>query len=322
VPTIRLTAAPPLIFLRPVGFDPASAMTLLQLAGNMDAAVRWRLPPPGQEPDAYIAPEGALGLPALEYRDTGSDTQPDASMLQLDDNGWYKGRPVCVLRSHIDPPTPTDTQDTQNMQDDLAHGLRLTALLLGRTRALYTVAAQAWCARPDLAPGITEWRAQGRLLATVDTARWQVWLYPGLEPEQLAHASIGNADSVSAPECVGFECLPLEWLLWSLAQRCDEALLQHLLPERFLHLPIVHRRPSTLSRKQLGRHGKAVLQITEMHAKTAQQLRHALGLSEPALWRVLAGLALTRAIQVEHPGRWHHRLRHRLHHLLARWLQN
>ncbi len=41
-------------------------MTLLKLAAGLSETVRWRLPPPGQEPDAYIAPEGALGLPALE----------------------------------------------------------------------------------------------------------------------------------------------------------------------------------------------------------------------------------------------------------------
>jgi hypothetical protein len=313
VPTTSLASTLPLFFLRPVGFDPAGALALLRAASAQEHTVRWRLPPPGQEPDAYIAPEGALGLPALEYRDSGSDTQPDASMLQLDENGWYHGRPVCVVRraDAWDAPAPAEALD------DLAHGLRLLAMQLGRTQALYQLAAQTWAALPDLPPAVLEWRTQGRLLAAVDTACWQVWLYPGLEPEQLAAAALSQNPQPPDADCFGFEQLPLEWLLWSFAQRCEEALLTKLLPERFLHLSIVHRRPTVLSSKQLGRHGKGVLKLTEIHAKTASELRHTLGLSEAALLRVLSALALTRAIQVEHPGR----VRHRLHKLLPRWLR-
>jgi hypothetical protein len=313
VPTNRLASTPPLFFLRPVGFDPASALALLKAAAAQEHTVRWRLPPPGQEPDAYIAPEGALGLPALEYRDSGSDTQPDASMLQLDENGWYHGRPVCVVRratAWSEPALP-------EALDDLAHGLRLLAMQLGRTQVLYLLAAQTWAVHPDLSPAVLEWRSQGRLLAAVDTAYWQAWLYPGLEPEQLSAATLSQSKQVPSADCFGFEQLPLEWLLWSFAQRCEEALLTRLLPERFLHLALVHRRPTIMSSKQLGRHGKGVLRLTEMHAKTATELGHALGLSEAGLLRVLSALALTRAIQVEHPGRE----RHGLHKLLPRWLR-
>ncbi len=46
----------PLLFIRPIGFNAAESMAIALLMEQLsDASVRWRLPPPGVAPDAYIA---------------------------------------------------------------------------------------------------------------------------------------------------------------------------------------------------------------------------------------------------------------------------
>ncbi len=308
----ELALEPPLIFLRPVGFDPAVALALVKAAKNRQDLVRWRLPPGGMEPDGYIAPEGALGLPALEFRDTVSDTTPDASVLSLDEQGWYRGKPVCVVRGLA--PYASGMEVQRAIDDDLAHGLRLLATQLGRTRVIYDLGAQVWAARlasrQQMALGATGaynnhvWLWQNAVqnpLAAVDTRRGRAWLLPGLEPEQLETTRLVRGDTPPDAACVGFEQLPLEWLLWSFTQRCNVRALDDILPQDAFAHPWAQRRVGILGSKQLGRHAVAVIKLIGHGPRTAAELQEKLGLSETSLRRVLAGLLLTRALRLLRP---------------------
>jgi hypothetical protein len=301
------------MFLRPVGFDPAVALALAKAASELqEGLVRWRLPPSGMEPDAYMAPEGALGLPALEFRDTVSDTVPGESVLQLDEQGWYRGKPVCVVRGLAPQATAQEVQ--QAIEDDLAHGLRLLTTQLSRTRVIYELGAQVWAARvatrrsrSDRSPGplhaphphIWLWENQvANPLAAADTRRGRAWLLPGLEPEQLDTTRLVSSMVEPDTACTGFEQLPLAWLLWSYTQRCSGPELEQLLPPDALTLPLAQRRSEILGSKQLGRHGVAVIKLIDHGPRTAAELQEKLGLSDASLQRVLVGLLLIRAIRV------------------------
>jgi hypothetical protein len=54
--TSRVGSQAPLIFIRPIGFSAAESMAIVAQLGRIEGqAVRWRLPPQGVPPDAYIA---------------------------------------------------------------------------------------------------------------------------------------------------------------------------------------------------------------------------------------------------------------------------
>jgi hypothetical protein len=294
------------MFLRPIGFAPAVALALAKAAGELqEGLVRWRLPPSGMEPDAYIAPEGALGLPATEFRDTVSDNIPDTSVLQLDEQGWYRGKPVCVVRGLA--PDASAEQVQHAIEDDLAHGLRLLTIQLSRTRVIYELGAQVWAARVASRrkasgashPHIWVWENHvANPLAAADTRRGRAWLLPGLEPEQLDTTRLASAVLDPDAACVGFEQLPLAWLMWSFTQRCTGSEVERLLPADALTLPLVPRRTEILGSKQLGRNGVAVLKLVGHGRRTAKELQGKLGLSDDGLQRVVVGLLLIRAIRV------------------------
>jgi hypothetical protein len=307
----QAATTPPLMFLRPVGFAPGVALALAKAAEDLqEGLVRWRLPPSGMEPDAYIAPEGALGLPATEFRDTVSDTIPGESVLQLDEHGWYRGKPVCVVRGLAPQATAQEVQHA--IDDDLAHGLRLLTTQLSRTRVIYELGAQVWAARlasRRRAPGkgavaaphphVWLWENQvANPLAAADTRRGRAWLLPGLEPEQLDATQLVSSMVEPDAACVGFEQLPLAWLMWSYTQRCSRPELERLLPPDALTQPLARRRSEILGSKQMGRHSVAVIRLIEHGPRTASELQEKLGLTDITLRRVLVGLLLIRTIRV------------------------
>ena len=54
--TVPASSQAPLIFIRPIGFNAAESMAIVaQLGNHCGTLVRWRLPPQGVPPDAYIA---------------------------------------------------------------------------------------------------------------------------------------------------------------------------------------------------------------------------------------------------------------------------
>jgi hypothetical protein len=134
--TARADTQAPLIFIRPIGFNAAESMAIVaQLAGLNSDAVRWRLPPQGVPPDAYIAhirclmhttqmdapitqtaTALAIGKPADEFHplDSGSfnkrfaDSQSAAlplvaSITQPDMLSTFSGTTHALAGLHLDP---------------------------------------------------------------------------------------------------------------------------------------------------------------------------------------------------------------------------
>lgn len=134
--TVRLGLKAPLIFIRPIGFNAAESMAIAVLLGRADdQTVRWRLPPQGVPPDAYIAhirclmhtaqmdapitqtaTALAIGSPADEFHPTGSGAwrMPVkesasaplplvASVAQPDMLSTFSGTTHALAGLHLDP---------------------------------------------------------------------------------------------------------------------------------------------------------------------------------------------------------------------------
>jgi hypothetical protein len=134
--TVRAGSQAPLIFIRPIGFNAAESMAIVaQLAGLNSESVRWRLPPQGVPPDAYIAhirclmhtPQMdapitqtatalAIGKPADEFYPLDSGTfnkrfvesesaalPQVASIIQPDMLSTFSGTTHALAGLHLDP---------------------------------------------------------------------------------------------------------------------------------------------------------------------------------------------------------------------------
>jgi hypothetical protein len=301
-------SSPPLVFLRPVGFAPDDALRLMSAAKQMDETVRWRLPPPGVAPDAFLAHPACVSSSTHHLRQSQIKA-PDSVLsaheqvrLQLDKHGEYRGYPVHVLGSTIDSihfaEWPGESLDlhSREMLADLFLGLKQMADKQVSVRTLYALGREAWSQRERWKTHMVHVTAGGNLLAVIDPQRWCIHLKKDYRLDHLEAAG-----TIIAPQTVpfaahGFDILPLESALWAFAKRCAEPLLTDIVPTVFLNVPLSPRRPSNLSDSELGKDCVQILKTLDMQSLSANQLQEKLRLSRPALLRSLAGLALIRAI--------------------------
>lgn len=321
------SASPPLVFLRPVGLDADDSLRLVQAAKGMSQLVRWRMAPVGVQADVYLAHRANVVYgPAPrrgELGNSGHSSQLGAStssayghtQLYLNDHGWYKNHPVCLLGSADAHETPANAEQLPTLEFPAALSrLRLELERVEREiiglRAMYALGRTAWEERK-------RWRSHrlhiidgARLIAVIEPLHWRIHL---LSDAPIAQIELGNAMLVphsSAFAAPGFDVLPLEQALWEFAKRCPEGLLAQVLPSKYLREPLTHRRVSELSERELGDHCVVILRALDSQSRSADELQTSLRMSRPALLRALGCLALTRAIHPEYrPGGW------------LRWLQ-
>jgi hypothetical protein len=308
----------PLIFLRPIGISAADAMRLMELARRLPGSVRWRMAPAGVSADAYLVHRHSM--PASQARSSdspaagasnGQELDSDALIasalrmrkISLDHQGWYRGRPVCILGREADilgwgeddlPPLAFP-----DALKELEHGLRHLENELIGSLMLYAVGSLAWGER-------LKWRSHrlhaiegGQLLAVIDTQAWQFHLLDGCDVERMSNSTIVPMPRSGAFAAENFKTFLLEVALWEFAKRCPEAMLDHMLPSTYLTQALTHRRAPHLSDYAMGDHCVAILKALDTRSRTAQELEASLRMTRAALMRAITGLALIRAIQPE-----------------------
>jgi hypothetical protein len=305
----------PLVFVRPVGFSAADSLRLLKAAQLMDGPVRWRLAPSGVMADIYLAHADSIQK-STRLRASGDSASGNSqtsgfeySHLSVDDNGYHKNHPVCVLgqRSHDDAsatmlPALVFPQALQELQE----GLRKVQEELISQRMLYALGATAWEERRVWKTHRLHLQHQSRLVATIVPQNWEVHLSTDCTVEELDQAVVQTVPQSTGFAALGFDVLPLEHALWEFAKRCPEALLAQMVPTVYLTQPLTHRRIAQMSERALGDHCAAVLQLLDLGSRSADDIQKQLRLTRPALLRTLACLALIRAIQPQRQlsGMW------------------
>jgi hypothetical protein len=331
------SASAPLVFIKPVGFNTADSLRLMQAAQRLDETVRWRLAPAGVQADVYLAHRASVVYGPVTKPSPLQSLAPDSpgkqtlhstvaesisgvyehSRLRLDSKGMYKKQPVCLLGAQIETPDGGGLHRLPALQfpgalEELRIGLQQIANDLFILRVMYALGRCAWLER-------ARWKTHrlhvvdgAQLIAAVEAKHWRVHILSNVPVELIEAGSVILAPQSSMFGAPGFTTLPMEQALWEFAKRCPEPLLSQVLPSIYLRERLTHRRHSELSKRELGDHCVAVLGALDTQSRTAQELQEGLRLSRPALLRALACLALTRSIRTERRAKG---LRHWL-----RWL--
>lgn len=324
----------PIIFLRPIGIAAGDAMRLMEVAKRLRGTVRWRMAPPGVSADAYLVhrfaivekevaatlPVGSVtsGWAASTHSSNATSSNTMGSRkLSLDEHGWHRGRPVCILGHQVDT-TGLDQDELARLTypealQELESGLSKVLDELVGARMLYNVGALAWEMRHKWPTHRLHVIEAGKLVAVVDAFNWTFFLLDGCTVDRLM-----NADTVPMPRSGGFAAqgfhpFQLETALWEFAKRCPEPLLDQILPTGYLQEPLTHRRAPHLKEAALGDHCTAILRALDTRSRTAEELQVSLRLTRASLMRALTCLALVRAIQPEsrRQGQWRN--------AIARW---
>jgi hypothetical protein len=304
----------PLVFVRTVGISAADALRLMQAAQRMSELVRWRLAPPGVHADVYLAHANSVcrskpPAPQQQHKPGNSsagqsqNSSFDQTQLYIDDNGWHKTHPVCVL-GHASAADDDFLARTPSLAfpealQMLQAGLHRIEGELIALRMLYILGCSAWEERARWKTHRLQLSHNARLVAVIEPMVWRAHLLGDCTVDELGQASlqaIPHSSNFAAP---GFDALPLEGALWEFAKRCPEGLLSEMVPTVYLRAPLTHRRPTKMSARFLGEHCVAILRALDTHSRTADELQTAMRMQRPALLRTLACLALIRAIHPE-----------------------
>ncbi len=294
----------PLVFVRPVGFSAADSLRLLKAAQRMDGPVRWRLAPSGVMTDVYLAHADSIQK-STRLRTSGDSTPGNSqtsgfeySHLSVDDNGYHKNHPVCVLGQHSADPDATMLPSLvfPDALQQLEAGLRKLQQELISQRMLYALGAIAWEERGAWKTRRLHLQCQSRLIAVIAPQEWVVHLSAHCTMDELDRATVQAVPQSTGFAAPGFDMLPLEHALWEFAKRCPEAWLAQMVPSAYLTQPLTHRRIAQMSERALGDHCAALLQLLDLGSRKADDIQKQLRLTRPALLRTLACLALIRAV--------------------------
>lgn len=246
--------------------------------------------------ESISLPSSSLGL---------SSSYSGFHKLELDEHGWYKDHPVCILGS-------TDgSHDTGEAAADLQVLRFPTALhhmvsqlrrieheIIG-IRMLYQIGRLAWDHRDAWRTSSLHVHHDNRLVAVIEPRQFKAHILEDCRVQSLEMADVVRAAPEGGSAGRDFHSVSLEWPLWELAKRCPEEMLAHVVPQRYLQSPLSPGRAPELNTKQLGEHCTAVLRALDIRPMTAMQLKNSLRLQDQALLRVIASLAIIRAIRVE-----------------------
>lgn len=314
----------PIVFLRPIGIAAGDAMRLMEAAKRMRGNVRWRMAPPGVAADVFLVhrfsvvetdvattvPVGSVGSDWAASAGSISG-QPSSGVgrgkLRLDEHGWHRGRPVCILGNLVDTSGLDDDElaplGFPDALQELERGLeRVLDELIG-ARMLYIVGSLAWEQRHKWPTHRLHAIESGKLVGVIDPFHWQFSLLNGCTVERMMDADIVPMPRSGGFAAEGFHPFQLETALWEFAKRCPEPLLVQILPTGYLQEPLTHRRAPLLKEAALGEHCIAILRALDTQSRTADELQNSLRMTRPALMRALTCLALVRAIQPESRSR-------------------
>jgi hypothetical protein len=292
--------------------------------------VRWRMAPQGVAADAYLvhkhsivpldeSPHSTSSRWGQSGRASGSSGSgsgsgsgnssinstgyPSHRKLTLDHHGWHRGRPVCILGHNVDVSTVPDEElaplPFPDALQELQNGLQALLNELIGLRMLYTVGHLAWTERMRWHTHRLHVIHQGKLIAVIEPEHWCFHLLNGCGIERMEQAHVTPMPRSGKFHAEGFQTFALETALWEFAKRCPEAMLQQILPDRYLKEPLTHRRMPHLKEHALGDHCVAILRALDTRSRTADELETSLRMKRPSLMRALTCLALVRAIKPE-----------------------
>jgi hypothetical protein len=305
-----------LVFLRPIGIAAGDAMRLMEAAKRMSCPVRWRMAPPGVAADAYLVHQfsivEAIATNTQELEQAANAalivSQPSSSALKsgklsLDEHGWHRGKPVCVLGQNTD----TSGLDEDELAplifpdalQEMERGLNNLLHELVGARMLYTVGSLAWEQRAKWPTHRLHAIEKGQLLCVVDTENWQFHLREGCTVERMADADLLPMPRSGRFAAAGFDSFKFEAALWEFAKRCPENTLEQMLPASYQQEPLTHRRAPHLKENALGDHCVAILRALDTSSRTLDELQTGLRMTRSAAMRAITCLALVRAIQPE-----------------------
>lgn len=295
-------------------------MRLMEVAKRLRGSVRWRMAPPGVAADAYLVhsfsivestaavtvpmPSSAAWVLSASPSASGqSSSASGARKISLDEQGWHRHRPVCVLGKQVD----TNGLDADELAplafpdalQEMERGLSRVLDELVGARMLYTVGSLAWEQRHKWPTHRLHAIEAGKLLGVIDAIQWQFFLMEGCTVERMMDADIVAMPRSGGFAASGFHTFQLETALWEFAKRCPEPMLDQILPTNFLLEPLTHRRAPHLKEAALGDHCVAILRALDTRSRTADDLQSSLRLTRASLMRALTCLALVRAIQPE-----------------------
>ncbi|NJS37365.1 MAG: hypothetical protein HC765_14745 [Brachymonas sp.] len=306
--------------MRPIGIAAADAMRVMETAKRLRMPARWRMAPTGVAADAYVVHRfsvgtstdvstvalGRPGTPGADGRSTTSSVGSSMSTprkIELDDQGWYRGRPVCVLGETVD--TSALNEDDMAALEfpealrELERGLSRVLDDLTGSRLLYTIGQLAWEQRDKWPTHRLHAMQANQLLAVIEPHLWKFHLLETCTVERMEEAVLMPMPRSGGFAAEGFHSFQLEVALWELAKRCPEPLLGEIVPSSFLQEKLTHRRTPALKERALGDHCVAILRALDTRSRTASELETSLRMSHPSLLRALSCLALVRAIQPE-----------------------
>ena len=292
-------------------------MRLMDTAKHITGPVRWRMAPPGVSADAYLVHRYSIvdATDAATLPTTGNQSAWAVSAsgnssnftgqrkLSLDEQGWHRGRPVCVLgqdveTSHLEADELAPLS-FPNALMQLEQGLNALLDELIGARMMYIVGEMAWEQRARWPTHHLHVIESGQLVAVIDPQNWQFHLLDGCTVERMINADMVTKPRAPAFAAPGFSSFMFESALWEFSKRCPEVMLDQMLPPTYLSEPLTHRRSPHLKEHAMGDHCVAILRALDTRARTADELQASLRMTRASLLRALTSLALVRAIQPE-----------------------
>jgi hypothetical protein len=146
---------------------------------------------------SFGASLSSLGMSRGPYNSTGSGMSGSKPM-QLDQHGWYKDHPVCVLGSHTDPLITDQLGDMQALRFPAAlHQMisqlrRIESEIIG-IRMLYQLGRMSWEHRQSWREHRLHLHHGSRLIAVIDGSRWQAHILESCHVDELEAAQVMRA---------------------------------------------------------------------------------------------------------------------------------
>lgn len=228
----------PLLRLGLLGFDRSHAhLATARISAATRPRARWEIVP-FQDADLWL-----INSPSVSLNDNhglcirNADT-PDAPLTIYPQQS---SRPVAFtqpLPDKIDALLSVALDDAY----DCGQGLNSFSDVLNKLCCHFALGEQVASRQSGLVDNTYHLHFEGRLVAMVDLARWQVALLPGVRPIELALASWRHRPNESQHFPQGFDILSLERLMWIYASRTQNPVL----PAAYQTSPIYLRRLSVL----------------------------------------------------------------------------
>lgn len=231
----------------------------------------------------------------------------DPLRIAVDERGQQQGRPVCLIGGCESSHLAWTSSDPDSI-GELNAGLRFAAAQLARQRIRCALGRAAWLHRHDWPTSRFHLISHGQIMAMIDPQNWRVYLRRTATTIQIERVAVQVLPARPITHAPDFEAFPMEVVLWELARRCNEDTRPDLLPPEFLKARLMRWNPTPIPMTDLDEHSQIILGELGQAPLTATQLRSKCKLSEAALTRALACLAVSRVTRAATTGLSAHRI--------------